>query len=37
MLLVDDEVADGGGGEQAREGEDVGERVDVFVGVEGGE
>lgn len=37
MLLVDDEVADDGGGEQAREGEDVGEGVDVFVGVEGGE
>lgn len=37
MLFVDDEVADDGGGEQAREGEDVGERVYIFVGVQRGE
>lgn len=37
MLFMDDEVADDGGGEQAREGEDVGERVYVFVRVERGE
>lgn len=37
MLFVDDEVADDGGGEQAREGEDVGERVYILVGVQRGE
>ncbi len=34
---MQDEVADDGGGEQTREGEDVGERVDVFVRGEGRE
>ena len=32
---MEDEVADGGGAEEACEGEGVGERVDVFVGGEG--
>ena len=34
---MEDEVADGGGAEEAREGEGVGEGVDVFVGGEGGD
>lgn len=34
---MQDEVADDGGGEEAGEGQDVGERVDVFVRGEGGE
>lgn len=37
MLFMNDEVADDGGREQARHGEDVRDGVDVFVGVEGGE
>ena len=37
MLFMNDEIADDGGGEQAREGEDVGDRINVFMGVEGGE
>lgn len=37
MLFMNDEVPDDGGREQARHGEDVGDGVDVFVGVEGGE
>ena len=32
---MEDEVADGGGAEEAGEGEGVGEGVDVFVGGEG--
>jgi hypothetical protein len=35
--VVEDEVAGRGGGEQAREGEQVGEGVDVLVSVESGE
>lgn len=31
VLVGDDEVADCGGGDQAREGEDVGDGVDVLV------
>lgn len=38
MHVMDDQVADYGCGEKAREREDVGEGVDVFVGgEEGGE
>jgi hypothetical protein len=37
VAVVQDEVADGGRGEQARDGEEVGDRVDVLVRVEGGQ
>lgn len=37
MRVVEDEVADDGGGDEARERQDVGDGVDVFVGGELGE
>lgn len=36
MYAVQDQIADDGGGEKAREGKDVGKSVDIFVSGEDG-